>query len=290
MLTDFDFRPVIIIGAARSGTNLLRDMLTMAPNVATWPCDEIPFVWRYGNGSLGHDEFTRSMATPKIRGYIRSTFRNIAHKHSARVVVEKTCANSLRVEFVDAVLPEAVFVRLVRNGVDATASAMKRWVASPEPRYLVRKLRYVPIGEVPRAALTFARNRIDQLRSGTNTLGIWGPRFKGMREAMSTRSLAEICALQWLHCVQTTETTLSTIGPDRVVRVRYEDLVGNPAEEIRRITSELRLSQDPLMLDRAASKVKPDKVGRGLLELDPIDRSKVLQLLREPMSNLGYEC
>ena len=39
----------MIIGAARSGTNMLRDVLTSLDGVDTWPCDEINYIWRHGN-------------------------------------------------------------------------------------------------------------------------------------------------------------------------------------------------------------------------------------------------
>ena len=39
--------PVIIIGAGRSGTNMLRDLLAQLPQFSTWPCDEINYIWRH---------------------------------------------------------------------------------------------------------------------------------------------------------------------------------------------------------------------------------------------------
>lgn len=269
---------------------MLRDVLATAPDVETWPCDEIPFIWRYGNGSLEHDEFTRGMAAPPIRRYIRRAFEKHARRHGARIIAEKTCANSLRVEFVDAVLPEAVFVRIVRNGIDATVSAMKRWVAPPEPRYLLKKLRYVPASEVPRATFAFARNRLGQLRSSHHKLAVWGPRYKGMQESMLSEGLVEVCARQWLRCVESAEAALSAMDPSRVVLVRYEDLVQHPAREIGRVSNELGLNLDSRALERAASKVNPGKVGTGLAELDEVDRDRIRKLLREPLLRFGYEC
>ena len=38
-------------------------------------------------------------------------------------MVEKTCANTLRLPFVDKVLPEARYLHIVRDGVDVVASA-----------------------------------------------------------------------------------------------------------------------------------------------------------------------
>ena len=41
--------PIIIIGAPRSGTNILRDTISSFNEVGTWDCDEIPYIWLYGS-------------------------------------------------------------------------------------------------------------------------------------------------------------------------------------------------------------------------------------------------
>src|SRR4051812_20775701 len=45
---DAAFQPVIVIGAARSGTKLLRDSLATHADVARVPYD-VNYVWRFGN-------------------------------------------------------------------------------------------------------------------------------------------------------------------------------------------------------------------------------------------------
>ena len=50
------FTPLIIIGAGRSGTNILRDTLTSLSGFETWPCDEINPIWRHGNLFWPDDE------------------------------------------------------------------------------------------------------------------------------------------------------------------------------------------------------------------------------------------
>ncbi|MCO6439705.1 MAG: hypothetical protein J5I81_01195 [Nitrococcus mobilis] len=87
---------VIIIGGPRSGTNMLRDVLTQIPGVASWPCDEINYIWRHGNVRYSSDEFMPAMATPAIRCYICRQFAWVGRRYDAQTVVEKTCANSLR--------------------------------------------------------------------------------------------------------------------------------------------------------------------------------------------------
>jgi len=63
--------PIIIVGAGRSGTNMLRDLLAQLPEFSTWPCDEINYIWRHGNRGFETDEFTREMADWKKPARIR---------------------------------------------------------------------------------------------------------------------------------------------------------------------------------------------------------------------------
>ena len=60
-------RPLVIIGAGRSGTNMLRDVLCRMPGLGTWPCDEINYIWRHGNRAHPDDEFPGGFARPKVQ-------------------------------------------------------------------------------------------------------------------------------------------------------------------------------------------------------------------------------
>lgn len=90
---------VVIVGAPRSGTNMLRDVLTSIPGATTWPCDEINLIWRHGNRDVPSDELAPEMARPEVTSYIRRRFDRI-RRTDAPCVVEKTCANALRMGFV----------------------------------------------------------------------------------------------------------------------------------------------------------------------------------------------
>lgn len=119
------FHPLVIIGAGRSGTNVLRDTLVRLDGFATWPCDEINPIWRHGNLGYPDDQIPASRATPAVRQFIRKAFLRIWQEQSRPdFVVEKTCANALRVPFVSAVLPEARFIHIVRDGYDP---AFPKW-------------------------------------------------------------------------------------------------------------------------------------------------------------------
>ena len=196
-------KPVVIIGAPRSGTNMLRDLLCSVDGVATWPCDEINYIWRHGNVRYPSDAFTAAMAKPWIRDYIQRKFQWVSQHYQAHTVVEKTCANSLRVSFVDRILDEPKFVFIYRDGVDAVGSAMSRWRAKLDLPYLLRKTRFVPLGDLSYYALRYLGNRLSRLRSSDGRLPTWGPVLPDKISLKARHDLAELCALQWQACVET---------------------------------------------------------------------------------------
>src|SRR5690606_11626506 len=146
------FTPLIIIGAARSGTNILRDTLARLPGFETWDCDEINPIWRHGNTGWPNDEIPADRTHGRVKPYIRRQFLKLWRRSGKPAfVIEKTCANTLRVPFVDAVLPEAKYLHLVRNGFDVVASSRKRWKGElevPSLPYFLAKAKYVPLRDI----------------------------------------------------------------------------------------------------------------------------------------------
>ena len=156
---------VLIVGAPRSGTNMLRDVLCDLPEIATWPCDEINYIWRHGNVRYPSDELPKHNASSSVQRYIRKQFQWVEHAYSANIVVEKTCANCLRVPFVDAVVPQAKYIYIYRDGIDATGSAKLRWTAKLDIPYLLEKVRFVPRMDLPYYAFRYFWSRMYRLFS-----------------------------------------------------------------------------------------------------------------------------
>lgn len=267
--------PVIIIGAPRSGTNMLRDVLTQVPGFATWPCDEINLVWRHGNRSWPSDELPADLATPKVRRYIRGHFDRIQRRYDARVVVEKTCANSLRVPYVDRCVPDARYLFIVRDGMDAVASAMQRWHAPFDFGYTRRKLRYVPPTDIPYYGAKFVANRVKGRRPppAGQVTSWWGPKLDGQPDLVRQHPLDELCAIQWQRCVDASEAAFAETGP--VHRVRYEDFVAQPADSLSAI---LRfLGEDSTVNPDWVADVSAGSVGKGRASLgDSVERLSAL--------------
>jgi hypothetical protein len=282
----FNFQPVIIIGAPRSGTNLLRDLLTAFPGAATWPCDEINLVWRRGNARWPVDALPADRADERVRRYIRTAFSRQARRTAARVLVEKTCANALRVEFVDRVVPEARFVHIVRDGRDAVASALERWAAPLEVHYTLRKARFVPPPELPYYAVRFVTNRCRRLVARDGRVASWGPRFRDMDRWLREMPLADVCAEQWRQCVVQATAALDRLPADRVAAVRYESLVREPRRELTRLLQFAEIPYQPDQLAVALRGVSASSVGRWRRTLEPSFAARLGSLVDETLGPL----
>jgi hypothetical protein len=282
------YTPLIIVGAPRSGTNMLRDVLCSFPGVATWPCDEINYIWRVGHVDFPTDELTPDLVTPKTRAKIRRAFDWVARKYNADVVVEKTCATSLRVPFVEAVLDQPVYVYIVRDGVDAAASATDRWRASLDIPYLARKARFVPRSELPIYAYRYAQARVKRLRSGERRLSTWGPKFDGLEQAAQEESTVEVAARQWQACVDASDDAFAAIPADRVHRVRYEDLVEKPQQTIAALVADLGWDIPEDQVAAAVSGVSSSSVGKGRASLSESELATVVDILEPTLARHGY--
>ncbi|WP_068257540.1 sulfotransferase family protein [Janibacter corallicola] len=286
-------QPVVIVGAPRSGTNMLRDVLTSAPGVTTWPCDEINFVWKHHNLDLEHDEIPASRAD-RSTAYLQEQFARRGRRDDADIVIEKTCATSLRVPFVAGALPEAKFIFIRRDGLDATASTMKRWNAEFDLGYTLRKVRFVPPTDFPRHLRDFAVKRVKQrvsgdARSQDNDLRVstwWGPRPHDFRELQRDHPLEELAFIQWQRCVEQAADSLSALPEDRVLEVVYEDYVADPREGTRRCLEFMGLGDRLDATD--VGRVNAGSVGKGRSQLGPDAVTRIEALGGPTLGRFGY--
>ena len=88
---------VIILGAPRSGTTILSNLLGQHRDVEL--AIEPRMTWRYGNDRRS-DMLDPKHATPEIIAHIRNTFADLMRKNNKTRLIEKTPSNSIRPEFV----------------------------------------------------------------------------------------------------------------------------------------------------------------------------------------------
>jgi len=278
---------IVIIGAPRSGTNMLRDVLTRLPEMITWPCDEINYIWRHGNIRYPSDTFPVDRARPEVVSYIRHQFDKLVNPNGVNFVVEKTCANSLRVEFVDKVLPDAKYIYIVRDGRDVVASAMKRWKAELDLGYILQKVRYVPVSDLPYYGFTYLGNRIHRLFSKEKRLAYWGPRLNDMDSILAGHDLAGVCAIQWSECVNHSDNAFGQVSSERVHKLRYEQFVADPIFEMNRLCDFIGISLPEHERERVIGSISRSSVGKGVGEIGK-QLSEVEYLMEATLRRHGY--
>ena len=286
--SELRYQKVIIIGAPRSGTNMLRDILTSFDNIATWPCDEINYIWRHGNMFYPSDEIPTQNATNQIKKYILGSFDFIHKKYNADFLIEKTCANSLRVPFVDKVVPDAKYIFIYRDGIDVTGSAKKRWTAKLDISYILRKARFIPITDLPIYAARYFFARFFRFFSKEGRLAFWGPAIDDMDTILQKYSLNEVCALQWQSCVDKAEDAFSKMSDDKVIRLRYEDFVCQPENELNRILKFIGKDIEAEKVVNAVKNVSDRSIGKGRKTLGDRETSNIEALVKDTLKRYDY--
>lgn len=281
-MTD-QLRPVIVVGAARSGTKLIRDALGAALDSGVVPYD-IGYVWRCGNESSPHDCLPVSAIKPRTRRFAPAFIGKYADERG--LVVEKTVGNTMRVPFVAEVLPRARFVHLVRDGLDVVESARREWRKPAELSYLRAKARHFPLRLLPTYGLKFVANQTWRRRDGHAPT--WGPRYPGIDADLANCGLLTVCARQWKESVQRARAGLAEVGAC-TVDVRFEELVRDPPATVRRIVAELGEPVDEERIGRAASTVRPDTVGNGRRRLDDEELTLLENEMGDLLEELAYD-
>ncbi|MCP5396155.1 MAG: sulfotransferase [Sphingomonadaceae bacterium] len=278
--------PIILIGAARSGTKFLRDILASGDGTAAVPYD-VNYIWRYGAERAVDDVLAPSTLTNKRKKFIRKSLRSLAKASKDDILIEKTVASTMRVPFVDAVFPDARYVHLIRDGREVTESAMRQWQAPPNWSALLQKVRELPIQSIGYVGW-FGWNFVSGLFSGRQGGKVWGPRFPGIDAMAEHGPLAQVCAQQWLESYNRANTDLCNIpkADSRVFIIRYEDLIRDDIA-LSNLVEQLGLPDKENILVNFHKKLRPNQpeIWRNL---PPSDLATIDQILSPKLRELGY--
>ncbi len=282
-----NFQPVIIIGAPRSGTNMLRNAITYFDNIDTWPFDETNFIWKYGHKISETDELNVHEITNEKIKYVKDQFLKIAFKNNSEFVVEKTCANSLRVAYVDKILPNAKFIFIYRNGNDAIVSAKKKWKEGLDKKNIAKKVLWFNFSYLIKYILYKLFKKI-QFRLKRKKYSVWGPEIENIEKYVSKYDLNTVCALQWLRCIELAHESLKDIDPKRIFKLKYEDFTENPNLYLEEILKFLGIDYNKKQLFQASLEIKMNKNYTTDIKFSDVDSLKVNERLSAALSKHGY--
>ncbi|ODS23377.1 hypothetical protein AB835_09150 [Candidatus Endobugula sertula] len=282
-------RPLIVVGAGRSGTTMIREALTQHKDIGGFHY-EMNYLWRYGNTSLKHDLLQPDLhLTPKITRYIRKIFAEESVKQGKSRVLDKTVANVMRLNYIQEVLPEAKFLHVIRDGRAVTASAIKQWSAPQSGNYYASKAKTIPLSSLPRVATRYAYNKLISYFRQRNYRQSWGPRWVGIDKAVRDLPLIQVCARQWKESVSTALAQKDMLQPNAYLEVRYEQLVQDPNNQFKRIQDFFELGEDNVFEEWISTQIDSNRQDKWQKDLSKNDLALIEDEISPLLRELGYQ-
>lgn len=268
---------IILIGAARSGTKAFRDLFATNSKVSVIPFD-INYIWKIGNETNDHDVLESSMANKKAKKRI-SKFINRYFKRN-NILVEKTVSNTVRVPYIQSIFPNAKFIFLYREGLDVVESVDRQWFKEVEKKYLLKKLKHVPLKQL----LTYGLSYFKRNANKTATDYFWGVKTPSLIEDLNTATQIEAIAKQWEFCVGKMLKDRISVEENNLIDVFYEDFVKDPQETVKSIIKKFNLELDSKDFDY--NYIKSDNVGKATSRLDQETINKIENIISETQNNV----
>jgi hypothetical protein len=274
-MTQLTETPFFVLGSPRSGTTLLRFILSSHPRIYIPPeTGFIPFLPQKAGAELSLGEVTRVLAQigrlnrdwddlvedvpafyqalpmPTLEYVLDALYRRKIAEHGVVRWGDKTPNYVLYIPLLSKIFGSAQFVHLIRDGRDATLSAQKKWGAKSwymDNYYLLKN---------------------------------------------------------WVRAVEQGRRAGHTLGAGRYLEVRYEALVEQPGPVVQRICRFLGEEFLPEMLDHtrlARNQIGPGghvevrepisttSVQRWRTQMSTFDRKLADRIAGPTLASLGYE-
>ncbi len=276
-----DYQPVILIGAARSGTKILRDTIATHEAISKIGFD-INFIWKRHNESVAHDVLSPDQASDKVIRYVHSYFGK--NTDGKKIIIEKTVSNTLRIPFLLKIFPNAKFIFLYRDGRDAVEFVRRQWGAAPDGKYLVKKFLSVPFFDIIPYVFKYAIDLIRiKLNLKTTDSYVWGVKYPDFEEDLSSKSVLDFCAIQWNHCIDAMKRDWPLVKDQGLV-VRYEEFIDNPTGVLNEVGQFLNL--DATAFDSSA--IRKGTVGKAKVQLSTEEYEGISTALESNLKHLNY--
>ncbi|MBT8144665.1 MAG: sulfotransferase [Gammaproteobacteria bacterium] len=299
--------PVLIIGAGRSGTNLLAQALAQDPLFCN--VDENRYVWNYGQRSLKYDVRTASEAHGQTANYIRNYFHSVARREQS-VVVDKTPSNVFRVPFVHALFPQAKVIHIIRDGRDNVLSRQYERVGGRKAHahlQQARGLRFraalikkrmgefltlfrggnIPPGRLP----VVVRDKAGDFMRAVFTASAvhYGERAPGMHDYVRAYGGLQASAWQWSQCVMHGACAGRLLPSSIYLEIRYEDMLHDPGGTWHQLAAHLGIDTASPIGNYLVDQVRPDNTGKWRTRLSHEELRALQPHMRPALEFLGYQ-
>ncbi|MBX3415386.1 MAG: sulfotransferase [Pirellulales bacterium] len=285
------------VGAARSGTNFLGEVLSQHPALAYWRRPK--YIWRHGNAWKPDDCLTPADASPRVVRYIHRKFGDFLRQSGRERLLVCTQANILSLDFVNAVFPRGKIVHIIRDGREVAASQAKEWEihnsltkakGSRPPYYqlVARRVAEVPPSDLPAYLAEFLGTTWTMF-AGSKYRYSMGPKIRDWRQLKRTMDRLEFTALTWRECVSSARAVGRQLGPERYYEVKFEDVVHRPRETVPALLEFLELPPSPEIERFIEHEVDPSVSGKWFDRISQRDlEERILPYVGDLCRELGY--
>lgn len=242
-------QPVFIIGAGRSGTNVLGHLLGRHELVQN--TFENRYIWNFRQSDLNTDIRDKSEASDETKRFIRR--RLLEGRDGAHYVVDKTPGNAVRLGFVREVFPDSKIVNVFRNGFDNLTSRKKMWSQSRgnslqraighfEQFKAMQKRGNIPVRQLHVFAWdNFARSFKEAVKGERH---LAGERFSDLGQICADKGESFARVIQWRRCVRASITEGRRLPPNQYLELKFEDLLSDPHLVLNQLLNFLELEED----------------------------------------------
>lgn len=216
--------------------------------------------------------------------HYRAIFAWLCRKFDRKVWVERSGGTGMYVHRFARMFPEARYIHLYRDGRDTAVSMKKHPVFREALRYFLTMRGY---GMDAMKPMTGASGNAFRdwavLRSQLLIYLV----FLFNRARKRELPLPEFGKF-WSDVVDMTDRFLDALPPEKVLRVRFEDMQNEPEKEIAHLARFLDPSlEDPEWVKKAAGIPRPTP--SRVADLAPAERAALTESCRSSLDRLGYD-
>ena len=264
--------PIFIVGAPCSGTSIFYRTLAKHPDLA-WISNitkkvpsslwltrlimlfrddhrptEANNVWQKFAGN-DDESLDRDDVTAAARKYLYTVLQNNLQLFNKSRFVNKCPGNSVRIEFLKEIFPDAIFLHIIRDGRAAAYSIM--------------------------------RSRLQHAGA------YWSVKPPGW-QALLKLPLVDACALQWKMTVESILQSAKSLPRDQYMEVRYEEFVVRPAEIFEQVGQKCGLVWPGDLLPTITAGMD-NRNFKWQKEMQASDKNTLNELLGNFLKQLNYE-
>jgi len=281
-------RPILVTGTPRSGKTCVWEVLRRADEVHG--IREPIAIWSTPPRGRADDCRTADDATENVKTRIVRACAAAVDAAGKGRYLDDLAYHALRLPFVQAVLPEARVIHMIRDPLDAVPEIFFGWTLRSTLRQTVRQRRkHIRLRALPRLVWRFARSYVRSRLRGCRAT--WGPVVPGLADYVREHTAAEIAAFQWVQMVEIARRDARRLPDLAVLEVRYDRLVADPAVEMLRIARFAELDDPDRLVRFAGEFLEQDYVHWEENRRDPSEEEweairRIVTRLRE---ELGFD-